>query len=103
VFYLGASSLIIIGLGVVLLDAGAQASHLTNQTVIFGLAPAERSRVNAIYMVGYFLGGAFGTALGAQAWQRGGWFAVCLAGGACAVAAALPLARRKVRRQPANE
>ena len=94
VFAAGADSLIAIGAGVVLLDAGAQASHLANQTVIFGLAPDERSRVNAIYMVGYFTGGAFGTALAAQAWQRGGWTAVCVAGGACAVAAALPLARR---------
>lgn len=84
-------SLIAIGAGVVLLDAGVQASHLTNQTVVFGLAPEERSRVNAIYMVGYFLGGAFGTALGAQAWQRGGWPAVCAAGAACALGAMLPL------------
>jgi predicted MFS family arabinose efflux permease len=86
-------SLIAICVGVVLLDAGVQANHLTNQTVIFGLAPEERSRVNAIYMVGYFLGGALGTAAGAQAWHYGGWPAVCAVGAAFSLAALVPLFR----------
>jgi predicted MFS family arabinose efflux permease len=93
VFYVGATSLIIICVGVVLMDAGAQANHLTNQTVIFGLASEERSRVNAIYMVGYFLGGALGTAVAAQAWERGGWTWVCIAGAAAALLA-MPALRR---------
>jgi len=91
-------SLIAIGAGVILLDAGTQANQLTNQTVIYGLAPAERSRINAIYMVAYFLGGALGTALAAQAWQRGGWLAVCATGAGFALLAMLPLglpARRR--------
>jgi predicted MFS family arabinose efflux permease len=86
-------SLAAIGVGVVLLDAGSQANQLTNQTVIFGLASAERNRINAIYMVSYFLGGALGTAIAAQAWQHGGWPAVCVAGAAFAVLAMLPLRR----------
>lgn len=88
-------SLVAICAGVVLLDAGAQANHLTNQTVVFGLAPSERSRINAIYMVGYFLGGAAGTAIAAQAWQHGGWRAVCAAGAIEAVLAVVPLALRE--------
>jgi predicted MFS family arabinose efflux permease len=94
-FWIGAESLIAICAGVVLLDAGCQANHLTNQTVIFGLAPEERNRVNAVYMVGYFLGGALGTAVAAQAWERGGWPAVCGVGVACALLAvpALPRGR----------
>lgn len=91
VFGLFSDSLIAIVVGVVLLDAGAQASQLANQTVVFGLAPAERSRINAIYMVAYFLGGALGTAIAAQAWQHSGWSAVCIAGGLSALAALLPL------------
>jgi predicted MFS family arabinose efflux permease len=86
-------SLIAISAGVILLDAGAQANQLTNQTVIYGLAPAERSRINAIYMVVYFLGGALGTAVAAQAWQHGGWLAVCATGGVFAGLAMLPLRR----------
>jgi predicted MFS family arabinose efflux permease len=87
-------SLVAIGAGVLLLDAGVQANHLTNQTVLLGLVPAERNRINAIYMVSYFLGGALGTAVAAQAWQHGGWPAVCAAGGAFAVLAMWPLRRR---------
>lgn len=91
VFGFGAASLVAISIGVVLLDAGTQANQLANQTVIYGLAPDERSRINAIYMVAYFLGGALGTAVAAQAWQRGGWTAVCIAGAAFGVLALVPL------------
>ncbi len=87
-------SLVGIGAGIVLLDAGVQANHLTNQTVIFGLSPPERSRINAIYMIVYFLGGALGTAVGAQAWAHGGWTGVCIAGAAFALAALVPLRRQ---------
>jgi len=87
------ASLVAISVGVVLLDAGTQANQLTNQTVIFGLAPDERSRINAIYMVAYFLGGALGTAVAAQAWQHAGWPAVCAVGGGFALLAMLPLRR----------
>ncbi|HEX7839449.1 MAG TPA: MFS transporter, partial [Kofleriaceae bacterium] len=84
-------SLVGIGAGILLLDAGAQANLVANQTVIYGLAPAERSRINAIYMVSSFLGGALGTAVAAQVWQHGGWLAVCGTGGGFAVLAMLPL------------
>ena len=97
VFAMFADSLLAIAVGVVLLDAGVQASHLTNQTVIFGIDPAERSRLNAIYMVAYFVGGAVGTAIAAQAWQRGGWNAVCAVGFSMAVLAIVPLLRRTPR------
>jgi predicted MFS family arabinose efflux permease len=94
VFWLGARSLVAIGFGVVLLDAGVQASHLTNQTVIFGLAPALQSRLNALYMVSYFVGGALGTFTAAIAWSAHGWPAVCALGAAYALAGMLPLLRR---------
>jgi len=93
VFYASGKSLFILCIGVVLLDAGCQANHLTNQTVIFGLEPAERSRVNAIYMIGYFLGGALGTAVAAQAWERGGWTWVCISGAIAAVLAVPALSK----------
>jgi len=95
VFYWGAHSLLAIAVGVVLLDAGVQASHLTNQTVIFGLAPELRSRVNALYMVGYFAGGALGTALASVAWSLGAWPAVCACGGILALLGMLPLVREQ--------
>ena len=95
VFVAWPASLVAISLGVVLLDAGVQGNHLANQTVILGLSGEERSRINAIYMVAYFIGGALGTALAAQAWERGGWTAVCVTGLACALLAMLPLVRRR--------
>ncbi|MHB1173593.1 MAG: MFS transporter [Sulfuriferula sp.] len=75
-----------LALGVVLLDAGVQASHLSNQTRIYALHPDLRNRLNAIYMVTYFLGGAAGSALGGYAWQHDGWLAVCAVGAGFAVA-----------------
>ncbi len=91
VFFLGAGSLVAIGAGVVLLDAGVQASHLTNQTVIFGLAPELRNRLNALYMVAYFVGGALGTFAASIAWSLGGWPAVCALGASFALIGIVPL------------
>ncbi len=96
-FFLGARSLIAIGIGVVLLDAGVQASHLTNQTVIFGMRPELRSRLNALYMVSYFAGGALGTFAASIAWAQGKWPAVCATGAAFAIAGMLPLLRERSR------
>ena len=57
-------SLVWLVIGVFLMDAGAQGSQISNQSRIYALAPALRSRINAIYMVSYFLGGAAGSAIG---------------------------------------
>jgi predicted MFS family arabinose efflux permease len=69
-------------LGVILLDLGVQAGHVANQTRIYALVPEARSRLNTVYMVTYFLGGALGSALGAWGWERWGWNGVCAAGAA---------------------
>lgn len=66
--------------GVILLDLGVQAGHVANQTRIYALVPEARSRLNTVYMVTYFLGGALGSALGAYGWSRWGWNGVCAAG-----------------------
>jgi len=73
--------------GVVILDLGVQAGHVANRTRIYALIPEARSRLNTVYMVSYFLGGALGSALGAYAWTRAGWPGVCVAGAVqCGVA-----------------
>src|SRR4029453_3978401 len=95
------SSLLAIGIGVVLLDVGVQASHLANQTIIFGLDPALRNRLNAVYMVTYFAGGALGTVIAALVWERFGWTGVCAFGAACALSGLVPLAPRR-RGDPAT-
>ena len=89
------SSLVALGVGVVLLDAGVQASHLANQTIVLGLEPALRNRLNAVYMVSYFLGGALGTVTAAVAWERAGWVGVCALGAGFSLVGLLPLVRSR--------
>ncbi|GJG87105.1 MFS transporter [Gemmatimonadetes bacterium T265] len=73
--------------GVLLLDLGVQAAHISNQARIFALDDASRGRINAVYMVAYFAGGALGSAASATAWARGGWAAVSGVGAAFAALA----------------
>jgi MFS family permease len=59
-----------------------------------GLVPpaeALRSRINAVYMVSYFLGGALGTVTAAVVWARLGWTGVSVLGAVFAGVGLLPL------------
>jgi predicted MFS family arabinose efflux permease len=83
-------------LGVVLLDTGVQMSMIANQSVIFGLVPAARNRINTIYMTGMFLAGAAGSAAAGIAWTDLGWRGVSGLGILVALAGlAVHLSRRK--------
>ena len=66
--------------GVIVLDLGAQAAHISNQSRIFAVRPEARSRMNTAYMVAGFVGGAAGSYGGAWGWDRAGWGGVCLVG-----------------------
>ncbi|MBV8626582.1 MAG: MFS transporter, partial [Paraburkholderia sp.] len=66
--------------GVIVLDIGVQAAQISNQARIYALKPEARSRVNTVYMVSYFIGGATGSAVGAVAWHALGWVGVSCAG-----------------------
>jgi len=80
IFLISANSLIGLVIGVILVDLGLQALHITNQNIIFFKFPEARNRVNTIYMVGFFIGGAIGSSLGAIAWQYYGWSGVSVLG-----------------------
>ena len=67
-------------LGVIVLDLGAQANQIANQTRIFGLEPGARGRINTIYMTVYFLGGSLGSLFSTMAWAHWGWGGVCALG-----------------------
>jgi predicted MFS family arabinose efflux permease len=76
--------------GVILLDLGVQAGHVSNQTRIYGLLPEARSRMNMVYMVSYFTAGALGSYAGSVVWERFRWAGVCglgclLLGAGCAL------------------
>jgi predicted MFS family arabinose efflux permease len=73
--------------GVIILDLGVQGSQVSNQTRIYALEPAARSRINTVFMVSTFTGGAIGSTLGSFAWQHWGWGGVCLMGGMLIIAA----------------
>ena len=62
--------------GVVLLDLGGQALHVTNQSLIFRNRPQVHSRLVSLYMLFYAVGSGLG-ALGATAtYARAGWSGV---------------------------
>ncbi len=88
VFGLSATSIVGLIVGVVVLDIGVQAAQISNQARIYALKPEARSRVNTVFMVCYFIGGATGSALSALAWRRFGWTGVCATGFAFALVAA---------------
>jgi predicted MFS family arabinose efflux permease len=63
--------------GVILLDIGVQAGHVSNQTRIYGLLPEARSRINMVYMICYFTAGAIGSYAGSVLWHHFAWPGVC--------------------------
>jgi predicted MFS family arabinose efflux permease len=79
-FIFGASSLMVIVLGVILLDAGSQGIQLSNQTLIYGLTSESRSRITSAYMFCYFMGGTAGSALAGLALEHSGWRASSIVG-----------------------
>ncbi|MGV8920607.1 MAG: MFS transporter [Pseudomonas sp.] len=78
--YLGAYSLISLLFGVLLLDVGVQGMHISNQSVIYAIAPNARSRITTIYLTSYFIGGAVGSSAASVAYHYAGWLGVCVVG-----------------------
>jgi MFS family permease len=66
--------------GIVVLDLGAQAMHISNQSAVYSLHGQARSRLTTAYMVAYFLGGVTLSAAASALYASGGWEAVCAPG-----------------------
>lgn len=101
---LGGASLLALIAGILLLDLGVQGIHITNQSEIYRLRPEARSRITAVYMTTYFLGGALGSATSATFYAIAGWPGVA-ALGAVFIALALALWLTELTRKrtlPAN-
>jgi predicted MFS family arabinose efflux permease len=98
-FPLGSTaSLIMLGVGAIILDAGTSANLILGQRSIFALGAAYRSRLNALYISTIFIGGGIGSAIGAWAYAHGGWpFASWV--GLCLPAAALAVFLTEKRRR----
>jgi predicted MFS family arabinose efflux permease len=80
VFWGCGTTLLGLGLGVILLDAATQGGIVANQSRIYRLSQDAHSRVNSAFMVAYFVGGAAGSMLGTWAWSIGRWNGVCMVG-----------------------
>jgi predicted MFS family arabinose efflux permease len=83
----GGHSLVWLVVGIVLLDLGNRASFIANQARIYALRPEARSRLNTVYMVSYFLGGAVGAALGGVGALHAAWVGLAVIGVAFSLAA----------------
>jgi predicted MFS family arabinose efflux permease len=57
-------------------DLGVQVTLIAHQTLVYGLDPGARSRLNAVLFVGMFAGMATGAGLGGALLAQWGWTAV---------------------------
>ena len=83
----GARNLFCLLICMVLLDLGNRAGFVANLARIYALRAEARSRLNTVFMVSFFLGGAAGAALGGYGASRAGWTGLALAGAALTLAA----------------
>jgi predicted MFS family arabinose efflux permease len=67
-------------IGIILIDLGVQSCNVSNQARIHSLNEKTRNRLNTIYMVSFFLGGALGSFLGSYCYSHFGWYGVCTFG-----------------------
>lgn len=65
-----------LAIGAVGFDLGVQTALIAHQTMVYGIEPRARSRLNAVLLVGMFVGMTAGAALGSALLARRGWTAV---------------------------
>ncbi|HFT7509112.1 MFS transporter [Enterobacter asburiae] len=73
-------SLGILLIGIILLDLGGQALHVTNQSMIFRTRPEAHSRLVGLYMLFYAVGSGIGALGTTMTYACAGWPGVCLLG-----------------------
>ncbi|WP_174166073.1 MFS transporter [Rhizobium rhizogenes] len=88
-------------IGVIVIDFGLQAVHVTNQAMIYRVRPDAQSRLTAGYMVFYSIGSALGSSMSTLAYAHAGWLGVCLLGAGIS-ALALAFWGLTLRVMPAN-
>lgn len=83
------AQLVLLALAAIGFDLGVQATLVAHQTIVFGIEPGARSRLNAVLFVGMFIGMAAGAALGSLLLAQCGWIGVVGLAAAVSVAALL--------------
>lgn len=76
-------------LAIILVDVGVQFHQLSGQSGCIAEMPSASSRVSAIFMTIFFIGGALGTFLAGIGWSHAGWDGVSLVGFVMSVLALL--------------
>jgi len=79
---------VLIGAAIVF-DLGFQGTLIAHQTIVYGIEPAARSRLNAVLFVVMFAGMALGAGLGSLLLAQWGWLGVTVLATATATAALL--------------
>lgn len=74
------SSLWALALGILMLDLGGQAIHVTNQSLILRAHPDAHSRLVGAYMLFYAAGSGLGALLATATYASAGWVGVCALG-----------------------
>ncbi|MDX6020319.1 MFS transporter [Scandinavium sp. V105_16] len=80
-------SLGVLIIGIILLDLGGQALHVTNQSLIFRTRPEAHSRLVGLYMLFYAVGSGLGAIATTATYAHAGWQGVCLLGAAVSLVA----------------
>lgn len=75
----GAQSILVILLAVLLLDGAIQSLNVLNQLRVLNIDPERRSRINSAFVTSNFIGGAIGSALAGALWPIAGWRGISLA------------------------
>jgi len=75
--------------GIVLLDLGGQALHVTNQSMIFRTRPEAHSRLVGLYMLFYAIGSGLGAISTTATYVYAGWLGVCALGAGVSLLALL--------------
>ncbi len=89
-------SLIGLIVGIILLDIGVFGAQIPNQVRVFSIDPDAQSRMNAVYMLAYYIAAAAGSALGVKVMSVAGWHGMTLFGLALA---GLALAHHMLRQR----
>ncbi|WP_181833723.1 MFS transporter [Acidipropionibacterium virtanenii] len=95
--WFGTWSVVMFGIGFILVDLGLQSAHVTNMNVVYAQEPTLRSRLNSLYMTTYFIGGSVGSAVAVGLWSRFGWHGVVIAALAFVAAAGVVFALELLR------
>ncbi|MGY2284504.1 MFS transporter [Pseudomonas gingeri] len=82
-----AKLILLVLLAATCIDLGNRANQLSHQTHVLALQPDAVSRLNTVFMMVYFIGGALGSSVGAMAAGHYGWPGMAATGALLAVAA----------------